>query len=174
MPHRARLHRQFFPGESINCACGEDLQTREHILRMCTRYTGQRGSLRDENREIALPELPGTPKGIAALTAFLQDSGAFTFTGEEYTPKNTPLFEAEQEPPQDKDSNKNQSRDPTAHARRKSLEHHSARTSLSTSVQLPSPASPASPPYPTHSYSIQLYNSHIDSRKSQPTELIYT
>ena len=77
---------------------------------MCTRYTGHRarGSLQDENREIALPELLGTPKGIAALTAFLQGSGAFTFTGEKYTPKNTPFFEAEQEPPDDGDSDKDQ------------------------------------------------------------------
>ena len=50
-------------------------------------------------REIALPELLGTHKGIAALTAFLQESGAFTFTGEKPTPKNTPTFEAEAEPP---------------------------------------------------------------------------
>ena len=106
--YTGEFRRQFFLGESVNCACGEDLQTREHILRMCTSYTGHRGSLRDENHEIALPELPGTPKAIAALTAFLQDSGAFTFAGEEYTPKNTPLFKAEQEPPEKKDSDKNQ------------------------------------------------------------------
>jgi len=59
-----------------------------------------RGSLQDDdNREIALPELLGTPKGIAALAEFLQDSGAFTFTGEKYTPQNTPSFEAEPELP---------------------------------------------------------------------------
>ena len=112
MPHRARLHSRIpqtgFPGESVNCACGEDLQTREHIPRMCTRYTGHRGSLRDENREIAFPELLGAPKGIAAFTAFLQDSGAFTFTGEEYTPKSTPLFEVKPEPPEDEDPDKDQ------------------------------------------------------------------
>ena len=106
--YTGEFFRQFFPGESVNCACGEDLQTYEHILRMCTRYTGHRGSLQDENREIALPELLGTLKGIAALTAFLQDSGAFTFAGEKYTLKNTLLFEAEQEPPVDKDSDKDQ------------------------------------------------------------------
>ena len=68
---RTRIRRripQFFPGESVDCACGEDLQTREHILRTCTRYTSHRGSLQDENRKIALLELRGTPKGIASKT----------------------------------------------------------------------------------------------------------
>lgn len=39
------------------------------------------------------------PKGIAALAAFIQDSGAFTFTGEKYTPKDLPSFHDEPEPP---------------------------------------------------------------------------
>ena len=34
---------------------------------MCTRYTGHRGSEQDENREIALPELLGTPKELLPL-----------------------------------------------------------------------------------------------------------
>ena len=105
---------------------------------MCTRYTGQRGSLRDENREIALPELPGTPKGIAALTAFLQDSGAFTFTGEEYTPKNTPLFEAEQEPPRGQGFSKK-----TSHE----IPPHTPAESPSNTIAL---ALPSAPQYNCH------------------------
>ena len=73
--------------------------TREHIIRTCTHYANHRKNLQDENREIALPELLGTPNGIAALTNFLQGSGAFTFTGEKFTPRNAPSFEAEAEPP---------------------------------------------------------------------------
>ena len=40
-----------------------------------------------------------TPDRITALTTFLQGSGAFTFTGEKFTPRGTPSFEAEPEPP---------------------------------------------------------------------------
>jgi len=93
------FHKQFFPEKSIACKCGENLQTHEHILRLCTHYTNHWGSLQDKNREIALPELLGTPKGITALTKFLKDSGAFIFTGEKHMPKDAPTFEAEPEPP---------------------------------------------------------------------------
>jgi len=93
------FHKQFFPKKSVACECDENLQTHEHILRSCTRYTDHWGSLQDENREIALPELLGTPKGITALTEFLKDSGAFTFTREKHMPKDAPTFEAEPEPP---------------------------------------------------------------------------
>jgi len=93
------FRRQFFPEKSVECECGETLQTREHILRTCARYTDYRESLQNEDREIALPELLGTPKGITALTEFLKESGAFTFTGERYMPKVTPTFEDEPEPP---------------------------------------------------------------------------
>ena len=64
--YAGEFRKQFFPGESVDCACGEDPQTREHILRTCTRYTSHWGSLQDENRKIALLELRGTPKGIAS------------------------------------------------------------------------------------------------------------
>ena len=39
------------------------------------------------------------PKGITTLTEFLKESGAFTFTRERYTPKDTPSFKDEPEPP---------------------------------------------------------------------------
>ena len=85
MPYRPSIHRefrkQFFPEKSVNCECGKPLQTREHIIRTCARYEGQQGKL----REVALHELLGTPKGIAALTEFIKDPDAFTFTGEKYT-----------------------------------------------------------------------------------------
>ena len=86
--YAGEFRRQFFPEESVDCACGEDLQTCEHIPRTCTRYTSHRGSLQDENRKIALLELRGTPQ----RNCLLQDSDAFTFTGENFIPKNTPPF----------------------------------------------------------------------------------
>ena len=62
-------------------------------------YTNHQERLQDENREITLPELLGTPGGIAALTTFLQVSGAFMFTGEKFTPRDALSFKAEPEPP---------------------------------------------------------------------------
>jgi hypothetical protein len=53
-----------------------------------------------QGRELALPELLGTPKGIAALADFIRDSGAFTFTGEKYVFKGLPPFFDEPEPPE--------------------------------------------------------------------------
>lgn len=64
-----------------------------------TRSTLHRKKLRKHNRDLALPELLGTPKGIAALADFIRDSGAFTFTGEKYIPKELPSFLDEPEPP---------------------------------------------------------------------------
>ncbi|KAJ3911991.1 hypothetical protein F5877DRAFT_1668, partial [Lentinula edodes] len=29
---------QFVPGENVDCPCGVELQTREHILRACPKY----------------------------------------------------------------------------------------------------------------------------------------
>jgi len=97
--YMGEFRKQFFPEKSINCECGETLQTREHIIRTCTHYETHRAKLQNENHELALPELLGTPNGIAALTEFIKDSGAFTFTGEKYIPKNLPSFFDEPEPP---------------------------------------------------------------------------
>lgn len=97
--YTGEFRRQFFPEKSTNCECGVDPQSREHIIRDCARYEDQRDKLREFNRDLALPELLGTPKGIAALTEFLRDSGAFTFTGTKYTPKGLPSFLDEPEPP---------------------------------------------------------------------------
>lgn len=97
--YTGEFRKQFFPEKTTNCECGEDPQTREHIIRECTRYEEQRAKLRAQNRELALPELLGTPKGIAALATFIRESGAFTFTGEKYTPKGPPSFFEEPEPP---------------------------------------------------------------------------
>ncbi|KAJ4495949.1 hypothetical protein C8J55DRAFT_400700, partial [Lentinula edodes] len=82
-------YAQFVPGENINCPCGEDLQTREHILRACPRYDNFRHILRKASDDICLKEILGTEEGIEALTEFLEESGAFTKTG-----KQRPITEA--------------------------------------------------------------------------------
>ena len=76
----------------------------EHIIRTCDRYEAQRTKLRSEYRELALPELLGTPKGITALAEFIKDSGKFTFTREKYTPQDLPTFFEDPEEPPDIDS----------------------------------------------------------------------
>ena len=66
---------------------GRSLRMRKEPANPRTHHKNMHPGLRkpsekqDENPEIALPELPGSPNGIAALTTFLQGSGAFTFAG---------------------------------------------------------------------------------------------
>ena len=97
--YTGEYRKQFLPDKSTNCECGEPLQTREHIIRSCTRYENHRAKLQDDQCELALPELLGSPKGIATLTEIIKESGAFSFTGEKYTPKGLPSFLEEPEPP---------------------------------------------------------------------------
>jgi len=97
--YTGEFRKQFFPEKSTNCGCGVDPQTREHTIRECTHYENPRINLREQYRELPLPELMGTPKGITALADFLKDSGAFTFTGTKHTPKEPPSFHDEPEPP---------------------------------------------------------------------------
>lgn len=47
----------------------------------------------------ALPELLGTPKDKATLMEFIQNTGAFTFTKEKYTPKVLTMLFEEPKPP---------------------------------------------------------------------------
>ena len=69
------------------------------MIRDCTHHQDHRNKLREHDRELVLPELLGTPKGVAALANFLRDTGAFTFTGVKYTPKELSSFLDEPEPP---------------------------------------------------------------------------
>ncbi|KAF7350488.1 RnaseH domain transposon factor [Mycena venus] len=91
-------YNRFVPSENVNCPCGEELQTREHILRTCPRYEDHRHLLRSVSRDISLPEILGTKDGIAALAKFLEESGAFTKTGTPRRPQETPSFEDEPDP----------------------------------------------------------------------------
>lgn len=69
------------PTEDTNCRCGIEVQTREHILRECWLYDDHRYILRAAVRDLSLPELLGTPKGIKAVASFIAKSGAFTKLG---------------------------------------------------------------------------------------------
>ena len=89
--YTGEFRRTFIPlaPEPTTCPCdNETPETREHIIRDCPRYNQQREVLKKASTDITLPEILGTPKGIKALTEFLQKSGAFTRTG---TPPTEPL-----------------------------------------------------------------------------------
>ncbi|KAJ7016215.1 hypothetical protein C8F04DRAFT_982495 [Mycena alexandri] len=90
-------YSQFVPSEGIDCPCGEQFQTREHLLRECPQYEDQRHVLEAVSRDISLPEILGTKKGIAALAEFLESSGAFTKTGKPRQPPKLPSVEDEPE-----------------------------------------------------------------------------
>ncbi|KAF8159352.1 hypothetical protein B0H34DRAFT_629768, partial [Crassisporium funariophilum] len=94
------FRKTFIPNsqEPIYCPCdGETLETREHILRECNRYSQHRNILEEFSRSLILSEILGTAKGIQALHTFLQKSGAFTRTGQLRTQPNPPSYENEPE-----------------------------------------------------------------------------
>jgi hypothetical protein len=102
MPHWSRVHRRIPQGVLPREKC------RLRVLRKLTNLRTHSKSMYPIHKspgkpagrkQIALPELLGTPKGIAALTEFLKHSGAFIFTGERHMPKNAPTFETEPELP---------------------------------------------------------------------------
>ncbi|KAK0238412.1 hypothetical protein EDD85DRAFT_768559, partial [Armillaria nabsnona] len=81
----------FFPSENVDCPCGDAFQTREHI-RECPLYETQRGELRKASRSLYLPDILSTKEGIEALGQFIEDSEAFTRSGEPRVPKVAPEF----------------------------------------------------------------------------------
>ncbi|KAJ7774347.1 hypothetical protein DFH07DRAFT_693119, partial [Mycena maculata] len=54
----------FVPSEDVDCPCGEVFQTREHVLRECPLYEDQRHILKEVSKDVSLPEILGTKKGI--------------------------------------------------------------------------------------------------------------
>jgi ribonuclease HI len=67
--------------EKIDCPCGEDVQTREHILCECPSYNEHQYILKKVSRDVGIQEILGTKKGLEALAEFLEISGAFTRNG---------------------------------------------------------------------------------------------
>lgn len=88
--YTGKFRQAFLPlsPDPVTCPCDElALESRNHIIRECTRYAQHRSILTKASRSLALSELLGTDKGIAALAEFLYKSGAFSRTG-------TPIPEA--------------------------------------------------------------------------------
>ena len=94
-------YKDFVPSESIDCPCGEPVQTRQHVLQDCPVYEPHRHILRGVSEDVALAEILGTPKGIDALARFLKKSGAFTKTGHPRAGPRTPRWEDEPDPVED-------------------------------------------------------------------------
>ncbi|KAH9476979.1 hypothetical protein JR316_0010895 [Psilocybe cubensis] len=92
------------PEGEISCPCGEvDVQTREHILQACPRYTEARRELLQASRCIFLPEILGTTQGIKTLASFLAASGAYTQSGTQPLPPKPPSFDDEPVPDSEDD-----------------------------------------------------------------------
>jgi len=81
-----------------DCPCGEQLETREHILRECTRFSAYHHILQETSPNILLSDILGTKEGISALAKFLELSGAFSRTGKIPEPLPPPIEEPEPPP----------------------------------------------------------------------------
>jgi hypothetical protein len=66
------------PSESAECPCGDDFQSREHILAFCPLYASKRHLLRQASRRIDMPIILGTLKGRQALLMFIAQTSAFS------------------------------------------------------------------------------------------------
>jgi hypothetical protein len=89
-------YRRFVPTESPWCLCSVEssppvLQTREHIIRHCSRFAEHRPLLQD----MPLSSLFDFSKGIHHFIGFLRKSGAFTKTG---TPRPEPVLPPKKKP----------------------------------------------------------------------------
>ncbi len=60
----------------MGCSCGTTIQTREHVIKQCKKYTRHRLIL-EHGRHAQLGRLMGTVKGIRKLSTFVKRSGAF-------------------------------------------------------------------------------------------------
>ncbi|PBK80462.1 hypothetical protein ARMGADRAFT_949655, partial [Armillaria gallica] len=96
--HVGEYYELFNIPEATDCECGERLQTREHIIRTCPRYSGYQQILREGSQNLIMCDLLGTTEGIEAVASFLAESGAFTKTGNPRREVGMPLWEDEPEP----------------------------------------------------------------------------
>ena len=95
--YTGEYRRRFLPLEEFACPCGEEIQTREHIIVHCNLlHDHKRHDLRKISQYLWLPDILGTKEGIAALIKFLHDTPAFTRDG--HHPKKPPLPTFEHEP----------------------------------------------------------------------------
>lgn len=63
--------------EMAGCPCGEEIQTRQHILAECEDYEASRTILLGHSPTLNMEEILGSERGIKALAKFLKRSGAF-------------------------------------------------------------------------------------------------
>ncbi|PBK88832.1 hypothetical protein ARMGADRAFT_1015910, partial [Armillaria gallica] len=96
--HVGEYYELFNILEATDCECGERLQTREHIIRTCPRYSDYRQILQEGSQNQIMCDLLGTTEGIEAVASFLAESGAFTKTGNPRREVGMPLWEDEPEP----------------------------------------------------------------------------
>ncbi|KDR78133.1 hypothetical protein GALMADRAFT_138268 [Galerina marginata CBS 339.88] len=101
--YTGEFRRRFFPDKVQDCPCGEEYQSREHILAHCTKFDIHRNHLHKISRDVFLPTILGTEEGIQALTTFLQESGAFTMLGRPLDERAPPDFDTEPEVPETDD-----------------------------------------------------------------------
>lgn len=70
-------YRRFVPHKDPSCPCGEDVQTRKHIIQDCPLFDEGRFLLCDVSPSLSLTDLLGTTEGIVALTRYIRRTGAF-------------------------------------------------------------------------------------------------
>ena len=98
--YTGEFRQSFLPlsPDPTHCPCNNEiLETRNHIIRECPRYTRECNILSKASQALALSEILGTTHGIEALAEFIAKSNAFTRTGGP-PPETTPLFENEPDP----------------------------------------------------------------------------
>jgi hypothetical protein len=78
--HIGSYYAKFVPDEEVNCPCGEDLQTCEHVLQACELHEGHHHLLGDTDQDCNTAKLLGTMDGNECLAAFIEASGAFSKT----------------------------------------------------------------------------------------------
>jgi hypothetical protein len=71
-------YSQFVPMEEVGCPCGEDFQTRDHVLHVCALFASHRHLLGVTDQDRNTPKLLGTAEGNLRLAAFIEASGAFS------------------------------------------------------------------------------------------------
>jgi hypothetical protein len=84
--YTGEYRRRFHLNDDHDCPCGEELQTRDHIIR---KFAGKRDALIRLSRDIFLPEILGTEEGIKAFKA----------AGRQAAPKDAPRLEEQPDPP---------------------------------------------------------------------------
>lgn len=70
-------YHRFVPSEDTGCTCGEQFQSRGHVIQDCPLFGGSRDLLSEIVPDLNLADLFGTKDGIEALGQFLTHTDAF-------------------------------------------------------------------------------------------------